>query len=449
MNKTFGICLVLLSAFVFADTIYIVGADGSNKPTYWTISPSGIPSSPTELDAGDFHSGAARGVAFSSNQTVYIVGQLANGDLTAADYWTVSTSGSPSLLTELDQSNYVNVTAESIAFTPSGTGYIVGTDHVPNPVYWTVSPSGTVSSATSLSTGLLAFGVGFSSSGNGFIVGLDSSNNAGYWTVSNLGVVEGPFALIGGESGGSGSAYAVAVNSTGTAYIVGATTGGAACYWTVPPMGRVSDAIVLDGGTNSSAKDIALLSSGEGIIVGQSEGNVATYWLLSSDGTASTNHSLPNGIGSSSTANGVAFSSDQTAYIVGNDSSIKSAYWTLPLGGSPVYHSLITGDSGSTYDIAIYFSLAPNPPTALQGRYVTNDFALFYENCATLNWALSDSTGVVAYNIYKNGVQIGTVNGSTNQYENHDQDKSSPVVYTVKAIDSSGNESSAATVTLN
>ncbi len=89
-----------------------------------------------------------------------------------------------------------------------------------------------------------------------------------------------------------------------------------------------------------------------------------------------------------------------------------------------------------------------NPPSNLSGNRKKNNFGILYEYYDTLNWSLSNSNNVIAYNIYANGVQIGQVGASTNQYQNHNVLSSLSITYTVTAIDSSGNESSSITITL-
>lgn len=451
MRTIFGVCVITLNIFctsVFADTIYIVGTHTGSTPVYWTISPPDAVSGANDLDIVPNAGGTAFGVAFSSTPTVYIVGSVQLDEDAGAAYWTVLPPNTASSLNNLGAVSGSFATAASVVFNPSGVGYIVGIASSGNAAYWTVSASGSVSAPNELTAGGGATGVAFSSLGNGYIVGLDGDGNACYWTISNTGVVTGPTSLVGGETGGTGNAYAVAFSPSNTAYIVGSTTASAGCYWTISPLGVASAANELDSASsNSSGRGVAFLPSGAGMIVGQAPGNLSAYWNISSGGSVGTVNALPNGSGGGSSAYGVAFSSDQTAYIVGVDNASQGVYWTVPLAGSPIGYELLTSrDNGVGLAIAIQTLV---PPTGLSAKYVTNDFALLYEYCAVLNWTLSQSSGVASYNIYKNGIRVGTVNGSTNQYQNHDQDPSSSSVYTVTAVDGSGNESSPATVTLN
>lgn len=446
MHKFIWLCLFnLFCSLGFADTIYIVGGSGNN-PGYWSLLTPNPPSSFQALDLGQNFFGSALGVAFSPNQTVYIAGGLSDiFDVQSAAYWTVSTSGTPSGINVLDTSLALTpVSANGITFNPAGVGYIVGSDSSPSGSYWTVSSTGVVSSPIALNNSLFALAVAFAPNGSGYIVGLDAAQNACYWSISATGVISGPFTLVGGEVGGDGFAYGVAFSPSGTAYIVGSTTGGQACYWTISSGGVASSAVTI-AGINSVGRGVAFLPDGEGIIVGQTAGNVSSYWNIASDGTVGSFIALPNGSTNGSSANGVAYGSDGTAYIVGQDNNNNAAYWTLATPSSTaIYNNLGTGSANG---IAIYFQLAPNPPINLTGKYVINDFGWVYEYCAVLKWQASTSSGVIAYNIYKNGVKIATVSGDTHKFQYHDQ-KKEPAIYSVTAVNGSGIESASAIVTI-
>lgn len=439
----------LFSVLLSADTIYIIGEDNNTVPAYWTIVPPDAPSSFNELDENGNSNTNARDIAISPIDTVYIVGNSTDDeDSSEAVYWTVSSTGTASLLIPISGLSSSQPSANGIAFTPAGIGYIVGVNESGNPAYWTISTSGTVTGPTELSVGGFAVGVGFSSTGSGYFAGTDSSNNVCYWSITAGGVVSGPVGLVGGESGGAASAYAVAFTPSGTAYIVGNTTASVACYWTISSAGVASSAFELDGGSNSNARDIAFRSDGSGIIVGQATGNQACYWTISPEGVVSTDNPLPNGSGNGSSAYGVAYTSTGTAYIVGGDNSNQAVFWTLaPTSNTPEYNILDSGGVGIAYKIAIRLDQNLNPPQNLSGKYVKNDFGWIFEYCAILTWSLSDSSGIVAYNVYKNGVKIATVSSTTTTFENHNQ-KKAYAQYAVTSVDESGNESEPVTVVI-
>lgn len=401
--------------------------------------------------------GTGKSVAFSGNQTVYIVGRTEEGDDNQTVYWTVSPTGMASNLIPLTNISEDLRGANGVAFTPSGIGYLIGADDNEDPAYWTVSPEGVVSGSTALGVGGFAQGIAFSSSGEGDVTGIDGSGNACYWMIDVNGMVTGPFTLVGGEVGGNGTRNAVAVHSSGVAYIVGSTTGGVACYWTITS-GIASSSMDLPGsGINSMGRGIAFSSSGSGIVVGQGGGNVACYWTISSNGLFGMLTPLPNGSGSGSSAYGTAFSSTDEVYIVGTDQDMFGVYWTLPtLEGTAERTTLDGGTFSLPLAIAISFPAPnpptppfPEPPTALTGRYEKNDFGVVYEYYALLSWVPSNSESITGYNIYKNGVKIATVSGVTTQFANHGQNRSQTVIYAVTAVDSLGLESSQAILFLN
>ncbi len=446
MNRIRLLVFTLLFSSLYADTVYIVGGDDVGAAAYWTITTPGTPSSTQLLDTGGFEEAESAGVAISPSQQVFITGSATDdGDDYVPNYWTVSPSGVASSLNQIGDPDS-GAEAIGVAFNPLGGGSIVGVDGDGNAARWPISSSGVVGSSIALDAGGYAYGVAYASSGIGYIAGLDNMTNACYWLITDMGI-NGPYTLVGGESGGSSSAYGVAVTPEDVAYIVGSTTSGEACYWTVTPDNVASSAINLGTGGNSYGHDVAFLPSGEGIFVGQGGGNVPIYWPVAADGTVGSYQALSMGSGGGSIANAVAFSSDERAYIVGLDPSGNATLWTLSLSGGPVETTILA--VGTANSIAIYFATGPNPPTGLSGRYQTNDFGLVYENCALLQWARSDSSGVVAYYIYKNGVKIGSVDGSTIQYENHDQNKSRSALYAVTAVNDLGQESEPNTVVLN
>lgn len=90
---------------------------------------------------------------------------------------------------------------------------------------------------------------------------------------------------------------------------------------------------------------------------------------------------------------------------------------------------------------------APMPPTGLVAHTVCNDFGTMSELIATLTWTLSPSTGVTAYQIYRNGVLVATVSGSTTTAILHNLARGTST-FSVVAINASGFASTAAIVTV-
>lgn len=109
-------------------------------------------------------------------------------------------------------------------------------------------------------------------------------------------------------------------------------------------------------------------------------------------------------------------------------------------------------NSDPTYEVRNSIYIGPfriiNAPSHLSGIRKKNNFGTVYEYYDTLNWTLSSSSSVTAYNIYANGIKIAQVGPQTSQYQSHNKQKSATIVYAVTTIDNSGNESSTVTVTI-
>lgn len=80
------------------------------------------------------------------------------------------------------------------------------------------------------------------------------------------------------------------------------------------------------------------------------------------------------------------------------------------------------------------------PPNNLGNKQTNTDFGIIYYFSNTLTWQPSLSVGVVSYNIYRNGIKIASVSGSTLQYTDIKAPKGRNQ-YGVTATDSQGRES--------
>jgi DNA-binding beta-propeller fold protein YncE len=80
------------------------------------------------------------------------------------------------------------------------------------------------------------------------------------------------------------------------------------------------------------------------------------------------------------------------------------------------------------------------PPRNLNGSQTRNDFGVVFSLSATLTWAESLSAGVAGYNIYRDGVKIGSVGSSVFQYIDNNAPKGTKG-YEVTAFNASGSES--------
>lgn len=87
------------------------------------------------------------------------------------------------------------------------------------------------------------------------------------------------------------------------------------------------------------------------------------------------------------------------------------------------------------------------PPSNLEGTQKKNNFGLQYELYNQLQWTASPTNNLTGYNIYRDGVKIGTVDSSTLSFEDHSRKKGVTYSYSVTAFNQSG-ESAPITVTI-
>src|SRR5262249_8711136 len=123
------------------------------------------------------------------------------------------------------------------------------------------------------------------------------------------------------------------------------------------------------------------------------------------------------------------------------DNGIGSVTGTSSITVSPsattVYTLTATNSSGSataqTSVTVIPDGIPPSTPTHLQASNVTS-------SSVTLKWTKStDNIAVAGYQIFRNGVQIGTTTGTS--YSDTGLSPSTTYAYTVAAFDASGNVS--------
>ena len=88
-----------------------------------------------------------------------------------------------------------------------------------------------------------------------------------------------------------------------------------------------------------------------------------------------------------------------------------------------------------------------NPPTNLSGIQQKNNFGSVYELVNSISWSASSSS-VSGYRVYRNGVLIATLNSSTYGYDDHNIQKGVATLYSVRAYNSLGNQSSAVDITI-
>lgn len=91
----------------------------------------------------------------------------------------------------------------------------------------------------------------------------------------------------------------------------------------------------------------------------------------------------------------------------------------------------------------------PMRPTCIHGKQKRNRFSTQSERHNTITWCASPTQAVTQYNIFRDGALIATVNaGSTLTYSDTNIQENTAYTYSVVAVDSSGAESPAVSVTI-
>ncbi len=90
-----------------------------------------------------------------------------------------------------------------------------------------------------------------------------------------------------------------------------------------------------------------------------------------------------------------------------------------------------------------------NPPQNLTGRQIYNSFLTQADIIDELKWSASSSPGIVAYNIWRDGLQIAVVQANAPlAYQDHNLQKGKLYTYQVIAVDGNGALSTPATISL-
>jgi YVTN family beta-propeller protein len=88
-------------------------------------------------------------------------------------------------------------------------------------------------------------------------------------------------------------------------------------------------------------------------------------------------------------------------------------------------------------------------PTDLDGDEYTNNFGVCYELYNLLTWTASSTSDTIGYNIYRDGVLIGSTYGiNATLYEDHNRAEGTYYTYTVRAFADNGHESLPITITI-
>ena len=107
-----------------------------------------------------------------------------------------------------------------------------------------------------------------------------------------------------------------------------------------------------------------------------------------------------------------------------------------------------TATAGGT--ITVDLALDPNfPPRNLTGQVIVNAFLLQADRIHHLQWTAAIGGNIANYRVYRNGTFLATVspNGPL-EYDDHNRNRKVRDNYTVTAVNTSGNESSAVSISL-
>ena len=107
---------------------------------------------------------------------------------------------------------------------------------------------------------------------------------------------------------------------------------------------------------------------------------------------------------------------------------------------------MISGGGTTTANLALVENF---PPRNLTGKVVINGFLLQADRIHRLRWTASLGINVANYRVYRNGALLATIApGGSLEYDDHNRSPRVKDNYTVTAINTTGNESSALSITL-
>ena len=95
-------------------------------------------------------------------------------------------------------------------------------------------------------------------------------------------------------------------------------------------------------------------------------------------------------------------------------------------------------------------ALDPNfPPRNLTGQVIVNVFLLQADRIHHLQWSAAIGGNIANYRVYRNGTFLATVSPNDPlEYDDHNRNRKVPDNYMVTAVNTSGNESSAVSLSL-
>lgn len=127
------------------------------------------------------------------------------------------------------------------------------------------------------------------------------------------------------------------------------------------------------------------------------------------------------------------------------EAPLGSTLKNLRLSMNPSGESVVAWIENNT-TAQIQFNTAPLPATKLNATRAWNRFPFQTEYSHVLRWKPSTTVGIVSYKIFADGALLATVPSAQHTYTAHNCSKTTPVLYAVIAVSSTGQESAATTL---
>lgn len=275
-------------------------------------------------------------------------------------------------------------------------------------------------------------------------IGVDSAGNAVAIWNTQAGVVQAATLPFGGSwsaptdvfAAGDGEAPEIAVNSAGDAValwqlfgITDVTLQSA----TLPFGGAWSVAIdvpVLPGSTTVQSQKIGI----------DADGNAVAVWEQFNGSTSNVQAStLPfGGVWATPTVLSASAVSTFVPDVAVTPSEYAVAVWHVTEGFFIIQATTFGSEPPSPV----------LPATNVGGHQVSNNFGVQSELFNTFHWSASASTNIASYRIYRSGQLITTLPATKTEYTDHNRKKGVTYTYEIVAVDTDGNTSAAATISL-
>ncbi len=130
------------------------------------------------------------------------------------------------------------------------------------------------------------------------------------------------------------------------------------------------------------------------------------------------------------------------SYILLTSSGITGTFDSVTFTGETASYILSYLPIGNPTFVQLDFLGFLNPASNFKGEQKMNNFGFEFELYNELTWTLSLSVDVAGYFIYRDDVEIAMVDGSINNYQDHNRAAGVTYSYSLAAVDGNGNLSS-------